>query len=87
MADLRDAVAGALRTVPEETFLRWSVGAIDKQDADAILDDPAVRAALVNAVEEGVHDYWRPTKARVPCLRCRDEAEAIVTRMVEPTLS
>ena len=83
---LRDALAAALEKEwstlhDDKVQLDWAPEA----EADRLLDDPAVRAALVNAVEEGVHDYWRPTKARVPCLRCRDEAEAIVTRMVEPT--
>ena len=54
MTSLRDALAAALRTVPEATFLRWSVGAIDGKDADAILVDPGFRAALTKAIAEAL---------------------------------
>ena len=75
MTSLRDALAAALRTVPEATFLRWSVGAIDGKDADAILVDPGFRAALTKAIAEALTDVY----AFAPT---HDQAAVIVAGML-----
>jgi len=75
VTSLRDALAAALRTVPEATFLRWSVGAIDGKDADAILVDPGFRAALTKAIAEALTDVYAFAPAD-------DQAAAIVARVL-----
>lgn len=77
---LRDALAAALRdTGPDSPYLDG--GEHDRQWADAILSDPAFRAALTEAVAEAVYreedDAWcRGVESH------REWAAAIVDRML-----
>jgi hypothetical protein len=80
---LLDALATALRTVRAKEYdptKTWH-----ETFGDAILSDPAFRAALVESIAEALHE-----SSRVGAGPCRlpdghhDRAAAIVARMLDP---